>query len=173
MSHKLATPEDTGSDTGSGTGASSGAVGLRSHLGSDRAFFLLRTIFTVAPILFGLDKFFGLLTNWDSYLAPWIDAIVPGTAHQAMFAVGIIEIIAGIVVAVAPKFGSLLVVAWLAGIIIDLVSMGQIFDIALRDFGLLVAALALTALAFDRPQKMTASMIARLITSCLITARRW
>lgn len=173
MSHKLATPEDTGSDTGSGTGASSGAVGLRSHLGSDRAFVLLRTIFTVAPILFGLDKFFGLLTNWDSYLAPWIDAIVPGTAHQAMFAVGIIEIVAGIVVAVAPKFGSLLVVAWLAGIIIDLVSMGQIFDIALRDFGLLVAALALTALAFDRPQKMTASMIARLITSCLITARRW
>lgn len=153
MSHKLATP----AGTGSGAGARSGAVGLRSHLGSDRAFFLLRTIFTVAPILFGLDKFFGLLTNWDAYLAPWIDAILPGTAHQAMFAVGIIEIVAGIVVAVAPKFGSLLVVAWLAGIIIDLVSMGQFFDIALRDFGLLVAALALAALAFDRPKKVTAA----------------
>lgn len=146
MSHKLATP--------AGAGAGTGAFEFRSHLGADRAFFLLRTIFTVAPILFGLDKFFGLLTNWDSYLAPWIDAILPGTAHQAMFAVGIIEIVACIVVAVAPKFGSVLVVAWLAGIIIDLVSMGQFFDIALRDFGLLVAALALAALAFDRPQKV-------------------
>lgn len=146
MSHKLATP--------AGTGAGTGPVDFRSHLGSDRAFFLLRTVFTVAPILFGLDKFFGLLTNWDSYLAPWIDAILPGTAHQAMFAVGIIEIVAGIVVAVAPKFGSLLVVAWLAGIIVNLLSMGQYFDIALRDFGLLVGALALAALAFDRPQKV-------------------
>lgn len=76
---------------------------------------------------------------------------------QAMLAVGIIEIVAGIVVAVAPKFGSLLVVAWLAGIIIDLVSMGQFFDIALRDFGLLVAALALAALAFDRSRKVKAA----------------
>lgn len=157
MSHKLATPAGSGSATGSGTGASSRAVGLRSHLGTDRAFFLLRTIFTVAPILFGLDKFFGLLTNWDSYLAPWIDAILPGTAHQAMFAVGIIEIVAGIVVAVAPKFGSLVVVAWLAGIIVNLLSMGEFFDIALRDFGLLVAALALAALAFDRPRKVKAA----------------
>ncbi|WP_226830675.1 hypothetical protein [Brevibacterium sp. FME17] len=157
MSHKIATPAGTGSGAGPNSGATSGAIGLRSHLGSDRAFFLLRTIFTVAPILFGLDKFFGLLTNWDSYLAPWIDAILPGTAHQAMFAVGIIEIVAGIVVAVVPKFGSLLVVAWLAGIIIDLVSMGQFFDIALRDFGLLVAALALAALAFDRSRKVKAA----------------
>lgn len=143
MSHRLATP------TGAGTSE------FRSHLGSDRAFFLLRTVFTVAPILFGLDKFFGLLTNWDNYLAPWIDAILPGTAHQAMLAVGVIEIVAGIVVAVAPKFGSLLVVAWLAGIIVNLLSMGQYFDIALRDFGLLVGALALAALAFDRPKKVT------------------
>lgn len=74
-----------------------------------------------------------------------------------MFAVGIIEIVAGIVVAVAPKFGSLLVVAWLAGIIVNLLSMGEFFDIALRDFGLLVAALALAALAFDRPRKVKAA----------------
>lgn len=153
MSHKLATPAGAGAGAGTGTEA----VDFRSHLGSDRAFFLLRTVFTVAPILFGLDKFFGLLTNWDSYLAPWMDGILPGTAHQAMFAVGIIEIIAGIVVAVAPKFGSLLVVVWLAGIILDLVSMGQYFDIALRDFGLLVGALALAALAFDRPAKTPAT----------------
>lgn len=157
MSHKLANPAGTGSGVGEGAGRRFGAAGLGSGVGSDRAFFLLRTIFTVAPILFGLDKFFGLLTNWDSYLAPWIDAILPGTAHQAMLAVGIIEIVAGIVVAVAPKFGSLLVVAWLAGIIIDLVSMGQFFDIALRDFGLLVAALALAALAFDRSRKVKAA----------------
>lgn len=157
MSHKLANPAGTGSGVGEGAGRRFGAAGLGSGVGSDRAFFLLRTVFTVAPILFGLDKFFGLLTNWDSYLAPWIDAILPGTAHQAMFAVGIIEIVAGIVVAVAPKFGSLLVVAWLAGIIVNLLSMGEFFDIALRDFGLLVAALALAALAFDRPQKVKAA----------------
>ncbi|MGO2026351.1 hypothetical protein [Brevibacterium aurantiacum] len=157
MSHKLANPAGTGSGVGEGAGRRFGAAGLGSGVGSDRAFFLLRTVFTVAPILFGLDKFFGLLTNWDSYLAPWIDAILPGTAHQAMFAVGIIEIVAGIVVAVAPKFGSLLVVAWLAGIIVNLLSMGEFFDIALRDFGLLVAALALAALAFDRPRKVKAA----------------
>lgn len=157
MSHKLANPAGTGSGVGEGAGRRFGAAGLGSGVGSDRAFFLLRTVFTVAPILFGLDKFFGLLTNWDSYLAPWIDAILPGTAHQAMFAVGIIEIVAGIVVAVAPTFGSLLVVAWLAGIIVNLLSMGEFFDIALRDFGLLVAALALAALAFDRPRKVKAA----------------
>lgn len=157
MSHKLANPAGTGSGVGEGAGRRFGAAGLGSGVGSDRAFFLLRTVFTVAPILFGLDKFFRLLTNWDSYLAPWIDAILPGTAHQAMFAVGIIEIVAGIVVAVAPKFGSLLVVAWLAGIIVNLLSMGEFFDIALRDFGLLVAALALAALAFDRPRKVKAA----------------
>lgn len=157
MSHKLANPAGTGSGVGEGAGRRFGAAGLGSGVGSDRAFFLLRTVFTVAPILFGLDKFFGLLTNWDSYLAPWIDAILPGTAHQAMFAVGIIEIVAGIVVAVAPKFGSLVVVAWLAGIIVNLLSMGEFFDIALRDFGLLVAALALAALAFDRPRKVKAA----------------
>lgn len=116
---------------------------VRAH----RAFLLLRTIFTVAPILFGLDKFLGLLTDWDHYLAPWINDLVPGTAHQAMLAVGVIEIIAGIAVAVVPRYGALVVVAWLAGIIVNLVSMGQFYDVALRDFGLLVGALALAALA--------------------------
>lgn len=116
---------------------------VRAH----RAFVLLRTIFTVAPILFGLDKFLGLLTDWENYLAPWINDLVPGTAHQAMLAVGVIEIIAGIAVAVVPRYGALVVVAWLAGIIINLVSMGQFYDVALRDFGLLVGALALAALA--------------------------
>lgn len=118
--------------------------------GSDRAFFLLRTVFVIAPIAFGLDKFAEVLTEWDRYLAPWIDDIVPGTAHQAMLAVGVIEIVAGLVVAIIPRYGALLVAAWLAGIIVNLVSMGDYYDVALRDFGLLVGALALAALAFGR-----------------------
>ena len=121
-----------------------------TSLGADRAFLLLRTVFTVAPIAFGLDKFVELLTDWDKYLAPWINDLVPGTAHQAMLAVGVIEVVAGIVVAVAPRYGALLVAGWLAGIILNLVTMGDYYDIALRDFGLLVGALALAVLAFDR-----------------------
>jgi hypothetical protein len=117
----------------------------------DQAFFLLRSGFTLAPILFGLDKFLGVLTDdWEGYLAPWVNDIVPGTAHQAMLAVGVVEILAGIVVAVAPRWGGLLVAAWLAGIIVNLVSLGEYYDIALRDFGLLLAALALSLLATDR-----------------------
>lgn len=112
-----------------------------------QAFLLLRTVFTVAPILFGLDKFTNLLVDWPSYLAPWIDGIVPGTAQQAMYAVGVIEIVAGIAVAIAPRFGAWLVAAWLAGIIVNLLTFPGYFDIALRDFGLLVGAVALARLA--------------------------
>ncbi|WP_051581195.1 hypothetical protein [Pseudonocardia acaciae] len=112
-----------------------------------QAFVLLRTVFTVAPILFGLDKFTNLLVDWPTYLAGWVDNLVPGTAHQAMLAVGVIEIVAGLVVAVAPRFGGLLVAAWLAGIIVNLLTGPGFYDIALRDFGLLVAALALARLA--------------------------
>jgi hypothetical protein len=122
----------------------------RTLAGPHRAYFLLRTVFTVAPILFGLDKFAEVMTDWDKYLAPWINDLVPGSAHDAMLAVGVIEVVAGLVVAVAPRFGSLLVAAWLAGIIVDLLSVGGYGDIALRDFGLLVGALALAALAWSR-----------------------
>jgi len=115
-----------------------------------QAFVLLRTVFTVAPIAFGLDKFAELLTDWEQYLAPWIDDLVPGTAHQAMLAVGVVEVVAGLVVAVAPRWGALLVAAWLGGIIVNLVTMGEFYDVALRDFGLLVGALALASLAWDR-----------------------
>ena len=135
------------------TTATSTSSPAHTQLGADRAFLLLRTVFTIAPIAFGLDKFFDLLTDdWAAYLAPWINDIVPGTGHQAMLAVGAIEIVAGLVVAIAPRFGGPLVAAWLAGIIVNLVTMGEFYDIALRDFGLLVAALALTLLAWDRPQ---------------------
>ena len=104
-------------------------------------------MFTVAPVLFGLDKFFGLLTDWEGYLAPQIDGLVPGTAHQAMLAVGVVEILAGVLVAVLPRLGGYVVAAWLAGIIVNLLLIGGFYDIALRDFGLLVGALALARLA--------------------------
>ena len=113
----------------------------------DQAFLLLRTVFTIAPIAFGLDKFFNLLTNWEAYLAPWINHLVPGTAHTAMLLVGVVEIVAGLVVLLAPRVGGLLVAAWLAGIIVNLLLVGGYGDIALRDFGLLVAAVSLSRLA--------------------------
>src|SRR5690242_2588630 len=95
-------------------------AGLRPA-GSDRlrtdpayqAFWILRIGFTVAPVVFGLDKFADVLTHWEGYLAPFVDRLVPGTAHQAMLAVGVVEIVAGIVVAVRPRVGGYLVVAWL------------------------------------------------------------
>jgi uncharacterized membrane protein YphA (DoxX/SURF4 family) len=130
----------------------------RSDLGADRAFLLLRTVFTIAPILFGLDKFAQLLTDdWERYLAPWVNDIVPGDAHQAMLAVGVIEIVAGLAVALVPRYGALLVAGWLAGIIVNLVSIGDYYDIALRDFGLLVAALALAMLAAHRGKPTTSA----------------
>jgi hypothetical protein len=114
---------------------------------ADQAFTLLRTVFTIAPIAFGLDKFVEVLTNWEQYLAPWINNLVPGTAHQAMLLVGVVEIVAGVLVAVRPQIGGYVVALWLAGIIVNLVTLGDYYDVALRDFGLLVAALALARLA--------------------------
>ena len=112
-----------------------------------QAFLLLRVVFAVAPILFGLDKFAGVLVDWEVYLAPWIDDIVPGSATDAMYAVGVVEIAAGVLVAVLPRIGGYVVAAWLAGIIVNLLLLGGFYDVALRDFGLLVAALALARLA--------------------------
>jgi hypothetical protein len=112
-----------------------------------QAYLTLRVGFVVAPILFGLDKFTNLLTDWTTYLAPAIDRLAPGSATSAMLAVGIIEIIAGLVVAIRPKIGGYLVAAWLAGIIGNLLVAGDHYDIALRDLGLLLAALALARLA--------------------------
>ena len=117
-----------------------------------QAFALLRVGFTVAPILFGLDKFVEWLVDWEIYLAPEINDLVPGNAHQAMLAVGVIEIAAGLVVALRPRFGGYLVAAWLGAIIVNLLLQADFYDIALRDFGLLLGALTLARLAtaFER-----------------------
>jgi hypothetical protein len=112
-----------------------------------QAFLLLRTVFTVAPVLFGLDKFANLLTDWPQYLAPWINDIVPGSGQDAMYVIGVIEIVAGVAVALIPRYGALIVAAWLAGIIVNLLTIPDFYDVALRDFGLLVGALALARLA--------------------------
>src|ERR1700752_5206932 len=113
-----------------------------------QAFLLLRIAFTVAPILFGLDKFAGVLTDdWTKYLATENNDLIPGSASDAMHIIGLVEIAAGLVVAVVPRFGGLLVAAWLAGIIVSLLLVGGYGDIALRDFGLLLGALTLARLA--------------------------
>ena len=116
-----------------------------------QAYLALRVGFVVAPILFGLDKFTNLLTDWTAYLAPAIDRLVPGAATTAMLAVGVVEVVAGLVVAVRPRVGGYLVAAWLAGIITNLLLLGDRYDVALRDFGLLLAALALARLATAFP----------------------
>jgi uncharacterized membrane protein YphA (DoxX/SURF4 family) len=112
-----------------------------------QAFAILRLGFAVAPILFGLDKFFEVLVDWPIYLAPWINDIAPGSAQDFMYFVGAVEIVAGVVVAVKPRYGAYLVAAWLGGIIVNLLTHSGYYDIALRDFGLLLGALALARLA--------------------------
>ena len=115
-----------------------------------QVFVLLRIGFTAAPILFGIDKFFNWSVHWPNYLAPWVNDIVPGSGQQFMYAVGVVEIVAGLAVAVVPRIGAPLVAAWLFGIIVNLLTVDAptYYDIALRDFGLLLGALALTRLAW-------------------------
>ena len=118
-----------------------------------QAFALMRLTFTVAPIAFGLDKYFNVLVHWPNYLAPWINNIAPGSGQDFMYFVGAVEILAGLVVAIKPRYGAYLVAGWLAGIIINLLSYSGFYDIALRDFGLMLGALTLGRLAavYDRP----------------------
>jgi hypothetical protein len=133
----------------------SGFAALRSADPGYQAFVMLRVAFAVAPIAFGLDKFFNVLVDWPIYLAPWIDDIAPGSAQDFMYAVGVIEIAAGVLVAVKPLYGAPLVAAWLAGIIFNLLTVSGYYDVALRDFGLLLGALTLARLAwaYDRPSR--------------------
>src|SRR3954469_12662540 len=114
-----------------------------------QAFWLLRIGFTVAPILFGVDKFFNWSVHWPDYLAGWINNIVPGSGQDFMYVVGGIEIAAGLLVAAAPRIGAFVVAAWLAGIVINLLTKNppEYYDIALRDFGLMLGALTLGRLS--------------------------
>jgi hypothetical protein len=129
------------------TVSSSRPTGTDTARAGHEAFLILRTAFTVAPILFGLDKFANVMTDWPKYLAGQFNDLIPGSAHQAMLAVGVIEVVAGLLVAWRPRIGSYVVALWLAGIIANLLLLGGYGDIALRDFGLLLAALALGRLA--------------------------
>jgi hypothetical protein len=119
-----------------------------------QAFLILWLGFTAAPILFGLDKFFDVLVDWKIYLAPEFNDIIPGTAHQAMLAVGVVEIVAGVLVLLRPRIAAYVVAAWLAGIITNLLLQADYYGIALGEFGLLVAALALARLAAAFPHPL-------------------
>lgn len=112
-----------------------------------QAYAVLRTAFVVAPIAFGIDKFTNLLVHWDQYLAPVLSRPLPVTPHQAMYAVGVVEIVAGLLVALHPRLGALVVAVWLGGIIVNLLLIPGFYDVALRDFGLLLSAVALQRLA--------------------------
>ena len=114
-----------------------------------QAFQILRMAFTVAPILMGADKFLGLLVNWDQYLPPFVNTMLGGYGHEFMYVVGAIEIVAGIGVFLKPKIFAYVVAAWLGLIIVNLLMIPGYFDVALRDFGLLLAAVALGRLSHE------------------------
>lgn len=117
-----------------------------------QAYQILRTGFTVAPIVAGLDKFFHLLVNWDQYLPAFVNNLTGGHGHELMLAVGVIEIVAGLGVAFKPRIFAYVVAAWLLLIVVNLLMIPGFFDVALRDFGLALGALALARLSqeYDR-----------------------
>lgn len=118
-----------------------------------QAYALMRVVFAIAPIAFGLDKFFNVMVDWPVYLAPWIDDVAPGSGQDFMYFVGVTEIVAGLAVALKPRYGAYVVAGWLGGIIVNLLTHSGYYDIALRDFGLMLAALTLARLAsvYDPP----------------------
>ena len=136
--------------------APAAAVQARDRAWGDsrfQAFTLMRLGYTVLPIAMGIDKFFNAMVSWPQYLAGWIDDIAPGTAQQFMYFVGAVEILAGLIVLLKPRYGAYVVAAWLAGIVINLFSTGNWWDVGVRDFGLMLGALALGRLAayYDAP----------------------
>jgi uncharacterized membrane protein YphA (DoxX/SURF4 family) len=137
--------ETSASPNGGAVAATQPDVAGAAH----QAFWLLRVAFTVAPILFGIDKFFNWSVHWPNYLAGWVNDIIPGSGQDWMYVVGAIEIVAGLLVAVAPRIGAFVVAGWLGGIVINLLTKNppQYYDIALRDFGLMLGALTLGRLA--------------------------
>ena len=135
----------TGPDGRASAPAAAPEVSAAAH----QAFWLLRIGFTVAPILFGLDKFFNWSVHWPDYLAGWINSVIPGSGQDWMYVVGGVEIVAGLLVAVAPRIGAFVVAGWLAGIVFNLLTKNppQYYDIALRDAALMLGALTLGRLS--------------------------
>ena len=127
------------------------------HDASHQAYSILHVGFTVLPIVAGLDKFLHILVNWDQYLAPVVTRLLPVNGHTFMLAVGVIEIVAGLLVWFKPRLGAWVVAAWLWGIIVDLLLVPGYFDVALRDFGLSLGALALARLAEAHAPAMAAA----------------
>jgi uncharacterized membrane protein YphA (DoxX/SURF4 family) len=121
-----------------------------------QAFWLLRLGYTAIPLTMGIDKFFNGLVYWPQYLADWIENILPGTPQQIMYGVGVVEIAAGALVLLKPRYAAYLVAAWLAGIVINLFSYGEWYDVAVRDLGLMAGALVLARLAsvYDPPLRL-------------------
>ena len=132
--------------------ATAAIAATAAHDNAWQAYQILKWGFTAAPILAGADKFLNLLTNWTQYLSPLVPRLLPVTAGAFMKAVGVIEIVAGLIVALKPKIGAYVVSAWLVGIIVNLLTIPGFFDVALRDFGLSLGALALGRLShlYDR-----------------------
>ena len=124
----------------------------RVSSGSYQAYQILHLAFVVAPIVAGLDKFFNFLVNWTQYLPSFANNLVGGHGHQLMMVVGVIEVVAGIGVAFRPRIFAYVVAAWLLLIIVNLLMIPGYFDVALRDLGLMLGALALARLSqdFDR-----------------------
>ncbi len=134
-------------DTGSGTASAPTTAAALRQDPARQAYLILRGAFVIAPIVFGLDKFTNWLVQWDQYLAPTLSDPLPVSAHQAMYVIGVIEVLAGVLVALHARLGALVVAAWLTGIIVNLLLIPGFFDVALRDFGLLLSAVALQRLA--------------------------
>ena len=147
----------------SGTGRAASLNGTHASIAEPdwrdaryQAFALMRLAFTVAPIAFGLDKFFNVMVDWPIYLAPWLNDIAPGSGQDLMYVVGAVEILAGVIVAIKPRYGAYIVAGWLAGIILNLLTLSGYYDIALRDFGLMLGAVTLARLAsvYDPPLRL-------------------
>ena len=154
----ITTPQQHASHEANGAVPRAIAATAKADWGDPRyqAFALLRLTFTVAPIAFGVDKFSNVMVHWPNYLAPWINNIMPGTGKQFMYFVGVTEILAGVIVALKPRYGAYVIAGWLAGIITNLLTLSGFYDIALRDFGLMLGALTLARLAsvYDAPLKL-------------------
>ena len=149
MSSTFQTPV-TGETARAGDGRASLVAQRDVSAAAHQVFWLLRIGFTIAPILFGVDKFFNWTVHWPDYLASWINEIQPFSSGQDfMYFVGAVEIAAGLLVALAPRIGAFVVAGWLLGIVVNLLTKNapQYYDIALRDFGLMLAALTLGRLS--------------------------